>query len=649
MRRSLAQPTLNSTSRPNIGVDQPAQQNHSRPQRFQQEALFDQQSTSDQSPPGTISARRKSALQPSLSLPKQPDEVQLTPGPKSPAYLQGKNPYGQVLDKIEHPYRETKVAGTEPPPQLGASAQGRPRTTGAFEFKTRPSPATPERKVHTLDPELRQLPRWQPAKPVSGQATKDFFESKASQNRLPPRPVPSETATIGKTIGKGTKARQIPPVEPPPPSSHDETVIDSVAYAPQEQEEGDRKPVLPIPTEAGKYNDTPQQNVPYTRLKYKAPAAEQTSQDCKSATHRGSIDGSIDVHREVNHFAAKGLTHDGSSSDPPLSRRGTTRDDLLTANIGVQPNYQSIEIPDHVDWRSAYGRRMTQDFGFPGARIRTHGPERDHKPLCDPGDWIKRSCGHSLHVRVSEARNDASQRPCRPCSGKNASLTIPSSDRLEGHERATTASPVSKSSSSTTFEVLGHEHHSGCIPEDACGGTFAQDLSHIIDAILEEHTSSIQDVIDNIKQRPSSLAQLRLVSQDLLQSSQIDEVCNNSSHSLYGPSCTHQTLDQPYQLICLPVCQSSSQPTAQPHGRDWLSLFPNPYYPPKAVEKLNVRSPGQLKPNMNDPRSWLQRTVQTVPDLVDLVSSVADNLGVDLDRRPTARDEQLFREAPVQD
>jgi len=51
---------------------------------------------------------------------------------------------------------------------------------------------------------------------------------------------------------------------------------------------------------------------------------------------------------------------------------------------------------------------------------------------------------------------------------------------------------------------------------------------------------------------------------------------------------------------------------------------------------------------VNDSRSSLREAVQTVPELVDLVNSAADNLGVDLDRRPTAHEEQLFQEAPVE-
>jgi hypothetical protein len=51
---------------------------------------------------------------------------------------------------------------------------------------------------------------------------------------------------------------------------------------------------------------------------------------------------------------------------------------------------------------------------------------------------------------------------------------------------------------------------------------------------------------------------------------------------------------------------------------------------------------------MNDRRSTLREAVQSVPELVDLVNSAADDLGVDLDRRPTASDDEKFRNAPFE-
>lgn len=63
---------------------------------------------------------------------------------------------------------------------------------------------------------------------------------------------------------------------------------------------------------------------------------------------------------------------------------------------------------------------------------------------------------------------------------------------------------------------------------------------------------------------------------------------------------------------------------------------------------MNVGAPGQLAPNLNDRKSTLRDSIKTVPNLVELINSAADDLGVDLDRRPTAKDDEAFHNAPVQ-
>jgi hypothetical protein len=71
-----------------------------------------------------------------------------------------------------------------------------------------------------------------------------------------------------------------------------------------------------------------------------------------------------------------------------------------------------------------------------------------------------------------------------------------------------------------------------------------------------------------------------------------------------------------------------------------------PYVPPKAAQKLNVGEPGQVDPNLNDPEPRLKTYTKSLPELIHLVKSAADDLGVDLDDRPTAKDDEEFRNAP---
>lgn len=63
---------------------------------------------------------------------------------------------------------------------------------------------------------------------------------------------------------------------------------------------------------------------------------------------------------------------------------------------------------------------------------------------------------------------------------------------------------------------------------------------------------------------------------------------------------------------------------------------------------MNIGAPGQLAPNLNDHKSLLRNSIKTMADLIALVDSAADDLGVDLERKPSERDDELFRKAPVE-
>ncbi|KAL1613088.1 hypothetical protein SLS60_001320 [Paraconiothyrium brasiliense] len=186
---------------------------------------------------------------------------------------------------------------------------------------------------------------------------------------------------------------------------------------------------------------------------------EDLSNDFETYVHNfGEPQPTIEKLEEI---AAKSLSHDGSSSHHSLTERTTTQAANPSANVDVEEGYYSVEIPDHVDWRAGYGRRKTQDFGFPGARI---------KP----------------------------------------------------------------------------------------GSTF----------------------------------------------------------------------------------QASKAPLQDRGVRLATALL--------AAEKLNVGAPGQLGPNMNDTLSWLLESVKSAPELVDLVKSAADDLGIDLDQKYTAEDDAKFEAAPME-
>ncbi|RYO61123.1 hypothetical protein AA0116_g6173 [Alternaria tenuissima] len=726
MPRGFDQPTSSSASRAaNAGPrEQSQQQSNIRIRRGRFEAPATIPGAGEAKQPSLTTSRRKSINPIASPLPQSSREPQPFPaGRRSPAYLQGKNPYGQVLDRIEHPYREPKAETTiaVPSAQAGSSIGERSRASGPSDSKTRSRAYELERSDPIIAPSLSRPPNV----PQSVRSAKDFFETRASHYPSTPLPPPSTigvsrksfapksqppsgecapTITIGtatppvdmtdykeqydhdveqESMGRrrstnifaGTPEDARPfgiDLQAASDSSAQECIPEGPLAGNVEQRLVDksdssdevvrrlstRSSVLAAETREAKNPDLQSQregrraksgrNLRRTfeedqgtspkRLRrsgsYTASLAEisdsskepidrvaEWAPSTDTETSSQQFGKSVNVRRRAEEIVSRNLGHDGAS-DVSSSRRSTMSGPIPTANIGVEEKYHEIEVPDDVDNRQGYGRRVTQDFGFPGARIKSHGTNRTSKPLRDPGSWTKRACGHFSYMVKGEHRDHAQQKVCRQCSTRAPPpKQVPATQRRE-RRRALSESSTSTASSSKPLKddicrkQRRRRHHSECIPYDKCGDAFADELGYIIDNILEEHANTLQSVISNIKNSQPSLNQLRRVSGDLVQRCRAKSSCRQR-------------------------CQSSCQ-----KDDDWLPLCP--YILPKTAEKLNVGSPGQLKPNLNDRRSSLREALQSIPDLVDLVNSAADDLGIDLERRPTVADDDLFRNAPYE-
>lgn len=696
MRRGFDQPTSSSASR-SSGTGTREQTQRTRQGRNDTLAQAD-----------SISARRRSSNPPNLNLPQRSDDFQpASSGRRSPAYLEGKNPYGQILDDVDHPYRRSKATGGAPS-QVGATSEGRPRTTGFFEFKTRPEPnAEPEREVTAPDPSPPPLPPRTPANPVSVRAAKEFFESKASQNRPAP-PLPPSAAAAAKIADVKTPSQvlrsatgpesvlepsmpRLPPEAPGQlvstqrtnlparPNSDllvpnikvrkatarrdspvyddlsssdlsearsgrrrstnifetarqdakplgyerravddssklaeasnapsiaiehtnraddrhpsDETVRHCSTYllstAENDQDTADRDPPSSrTPTQRLKLGYTVRKSVEEDygfiakrtrrRKSRSAPLTEggaSTGRGVRSRSRKPSVTdldqspADDDIIRSGKNLkrmadsASHSFSHDGSGSLPSLSRQGTAASPVPKTDAHTRLVDPYVTVPDHVDWRGAYGRRRTKDFGFPGARIKPRGTYRTYRPLQDPGNWAKRACGHFSYELTNESHEDTSRRLCQQCKTKPPpKLPFAKQQRTRQHA-ATDSSSTSSNSSEKLDETCSRrskrrKHHSECSPSNKCGDTFAKDLGYIIDSILEEHTNTLQGVINKIRHSQPSLAQLRRVSEDLVQRCQIGGVCTNPCHTPCRPSCTHHS-------ACQPVCQQVCKPMQQ--------------------------------------------------------------------------------------
>lgn len=661
-------------------------------------------------PRRTLGQRRPSLRRLSGQVETPPPSIRVDPaktgqGPKSPAYLRGKNPYGKILDSIDHSYREQKPSAPGPPSQVGSTLRGRPRTSGTIKFVTRPVPqSSTERAAPAVTPPTPLLPLISPPVSLSVKDAKSFFESKASGSRKHPSQLatshnaPSKTNARELSSQHNSSLRSGPnaaypahqsrmkrdgsdPTQCVPGPSEVLSIPAGTAESDPQLKADDVAPLAKTNTTALVDNDCSNSHTiavwrTATRdYRSAALSRRRRRQACRSAPMESGHNANESVQRSrgisimskpqdtdsietsVHEFgeppsrdlgfeeiAAKGFSYDGSMShhDPAHHSPACAAD--FSANIGVEEGYDSVEVPDHIDCRSGYGRRRSEDFGFPGARIKPGSTRRSSKvPLQDPSNWIKRSCGHFSTISSIERREEASKKPCSQCRNTESPRSLHSRHQRTRRRAATDTSTgtLQDSEDPRKCRPKRRQHRSECAPVDRCGDTFAQDLGYVIDSILEEHQNTLQHVINNIKYSQPNLAQLRRVSEDLIHRcrSGCDTPARPQTYQCFVP-CRHVCQS------CQPVCQPMQpcQPVQQACNQQSCC----PYVPPKAVEKLNVGSPGQLGLNLNDSHASLRDGLRTGPDLVDLVKSAADNLGMDLDQRPSSADNAKFEEAPVE-
>ncbi|KAL1613089.1 hypothetical protein SLS60_001321 [Paraconiothyrium brasiliense] len=266
---------------------------------------------------------------------------QTTPGrPKSPSYLTGKNPYGRILDNVEHPDRGRRTPQSGPPSQLGNNMGGRPRTSGSFRFITRPAPPlAPERQV-SVDgpPEPPSLPPARPPqKAVSVKDAKNFFETKASESRKDP-PFPfAGTANISKNTSVDSRPKQQPSKVG---SVMRFTGSNEEARAAKDRSTRRQIPsaALPIPrpqTEATERRQSAQRTNPFTRAK-----ADDSRPKAVVRTPTGVDDGERLVRQR---FSSKRSTDvaERTISEALYAAETSASARRRSTNVSTEPNPQA--------------------------------------------------------------------------------------------------------------------------------------------------------------------------------------------------------------------------------------------------------------------------------------------------------------------
>lgn len=419
---------------------------------------------------------------------------------KLPAYLTGKNPYGQILEQVDHPYRERKQVSGAPPSQLGSNIEGRPRTAGSFNFKTRPAPSPqplPKASSHS-SPVLPLLPPERPPKTEAFRAAKSFFESRALESQKEASPQPKGVGHIQRsslttkfkpsTVASGVVA----------------TPSNNVAVEGSSLTRRRSANVLSQPQQVAK----PLGDERYRKFQHdKADKQPRTATDSVAKRKAGS-----------QATSTESTGYDGSSSqlsfEPNLNQHMSLSAMIPVDDLSVEDGYYSIEVPDHIDDRGAYGRRNTLDFGYPSARIKPIPTLQTYKaPLRDPGRWTKRSCGHFSSIQATELESieEAAKRPCNQCS----STENPSLESREYPKAKPSFRPSQKKTETDLYfpsiakRELRRKPRRGRHPSNQSAHNtplserteedIVHDLSSLIDSILQEHQTVLQKVITNIE------------------------------------------------------------------------------------------------------------------------------------------------------
>ncbi|KAJ4383948.1 hypothetical protein N0V86_000792 [Didymella sp. IMI 355093] len=595
MRRGFDQPTSSSTSR----------SSGTAPRDYTQRTRQGRNDAPVQA--NSISARRKSSNQPSLALPQQPTELQpASSGRKSPAYLEGKNPYGQILDNVDHPYRRPKATGGAPS-QVGATSESRPRTSGSFSFKTRPEPKTePEREATALNPSPAPLPPRMSAKPVSVRAAKDFFESKASQDgSASPLPPSRASAAAKGAIPKGAVSeKQVASLSRR--RSKDEASRPARILSPPARSavypESDMEPCMPRPPpDPASQIEPAQRTNPFTRSKSDSLAPKLV---LRKAT--------TPLKSPVNDDLSLSDPSDPSNQKP---RRRKSTNIFETAPRDAKPLGSELRAVDS----------SALDEASNAPRIALEHVDRSDG--CFTSDEIVRR--HITYDSVSAAESDEDATGDMPFSSAQARRT-----EFGRHVRRAFEDDIG----SEVKRVRKRKYGSAPLTDQG---------PSITERIESKSRKSSATGIDKPSGSPSGGAPSSVLKR--IAGVALNGFSNDGSSST--PSISRRST-APGSEECLKSLSNDARVVASAlflaTDRAYLPQTPYPYVPPKAAEKLNVGAPRQLALNLNDCESTLRESIKTVPDLVELVESAADDLGVDLNKLPTAKDDEAFRDAPVQ-
>ncbi|KAL1797012.1 hypothetical protein ACET3X_005552 [Alternaria dauci] len=548
-------------------------------------------------------SRRKSSNLPASPPPQSSSESQPFPaGRKTPAYLQGRNPYGQVLDKVEHPYREPKGVTTTavPPAQAGSGIETASRASGPSDSKPQSRAQEPERRDPKTAPSSSR-----PQIPKSVRSAKEYFEARASQYQstslVPPPATGASRKSFAPKIQPPNVFHEAPTHVPSPkvPSTPEVASPEVGLLLPSLMDFGDTnesvQSVIP-PTRAAADEHAPTITVGRATSPMDMPEnGEQYGQDVEREPigRRRSTNNFVGTPQDVKPFGINLQAASDSSAQAPIP------EEPLVGN-GDQ------SLVDKPEPAAEAVRDLSTHSSVPAAETRAAEPPNTQSQQ----EGRRAKSGRNLR-RTFEEDQGAFPKRLRRSGSQTASLTETGSSSKESIDR------VAEWSSSTDAKTSLYQSGKSINVRRRAAEISSRNLGH-------DGASDFSFSRRSTVSSPVPTANIG-VEEKYHEIEVPDDVDNRQG---YGRRVT--------QDFGFPGARIKS------HGTNRTSR------PLQDPEKLNVGSTGQLKPNLNDPRHSLRDALQSIPDLVDLVNSAADDLGVDLERKPTATDDDMFRNAPYE-
>ncbi|KAF1958710.1 hypothetical protein CC80DRAFT_546031 [Byssothecium circinans] len=284
------------------------------------------------STPPQRSLRRRSQSHPLL--PPELNEYKTPPPePRSPAYLRGKNPYGRILDDIDHSYRSPTPAPTSLSTKLDSDIGCWPKASGYLNGSRVTSPTSnPKPKAPPNSP---PTPPLQSARPASVEAIKTIFQSKAleSARSSPFRPPKVVANTKGATSdsklkdhrylavsGQGPEGLQALPTFASPLAT--QITIHSPEPSSDPTPEVTEPTVLAPPAEEGKYTQALSAPIPHLATQVTAHEPEPPSESTPdvTGTEQAVIVPSDTVSLTITVRAASNACPAGIDTSPDRSR-----------------------------------------------------------------------------------------------------------------------------------------------------------------------------------------------------------------------------------------------------------------------------------------------------------------------------------------